>query len=113
MPIGSLCPVVAAVWWWLGGVVGWSGSSSSACRPFFLVGVGRCVDGQIISLGHRSSRLVVCFVVSVARSFRRFGCHVDICGEFDSGSGRTLAACLTHASRTDHGGLPLWLVANG
>jgi len=28
------------------------------------------------------------------------GCHVDIYGEFDSGSGRTLAACLTHASRT-------------
>ena len=24
----------------------------------------------------------------------------DIDGEFDSGSGRTLAACLTHASRT-------------
>lgn len=24
----------------------------------------------------------------------------DIHGEFDSGSGRTLAACLTHASRT-------------
>src|SRR6266568_3175376 len=23
-------------------------------------------------------------------------------GEFDPGSGRTLAACLTHASRTDH-----------
>jgi len=26
-------------------------------------------------------------------------------GEFDPGSGRTLAACLTHASRT---GPPLW-----
>jgi len=25
---------------------------------------------------------------------------VDIYGEFDSGSGRTLEACLTHASRT-------------
>ena len=30
-------------------------------------------------------------------------------GEFDSGSGRTLAACLTHASRTRR----LRLVANG
>ena len=26
---------------------------------------------------------------------------IDIYGEFDPGSGRTLAACLTHASRTD------------
>ena len=25
---------------------------------------------------------------------------IDINGEFDPGSGRTLAACLTHASRT-------------
>jgi len=25
---------------------------------------------------------------------------VGYCGEFDPGSGRTLAACLTHASRT-------------
>ena len=29
------------------------------------------------------------------------GVPVDIYGEFDSGSGRTLAACLTHASRTE------------
>jgi hypothetical protein len=28
------------------------------------------------------------------------GCWPDIDGEFDPGSGRTLAACLTHASRT-------------
>lgn len=35
------------------------------------------------------------------------GCHVDIYGEFDSGSGRTLAACLTHASRTVMTGLAL------
>jgi len=28
------------------------------------------------------------------------GLLIDIYGEFDSGSGRTLAACLTHASRT-------------
>ena len=27
-------------------------------------------------------------------------------GEFDPGSGRTLAACLTHASRTDLGATP-------
>jgi hypothetical protein len=29
-----------------------------------------------------------------------FGGGQDIYGEFDPGSGRTLAACLTHASRT-------------
>ena len=42
----------------------------------------------------------------LAVSFCRLPCcfggvvPVDIYGEFDSGSGRTLAACLTHASRT-------------
>ena len=29
------------------------------------------------------------------------GAAEDIHGEFDPGSGRTLAACLTHASRTE------------
>ena len=33
--------------------------------------------------------------------------------EFDPGSGRTLAACLTHASRTDEESLLSELVANG
>ena len=50
------------------------------------------------------------FVSSIDPSglFRFVGCLaalvvgllIDIYGEFDSGSGRTLAACLTHASRT-------------
>ena len=35
------------------------------------------------------------------------------CGEFDPGSGRTLAACLTHASRTMKLCLHSGLVANG
>jgi hypothetical protein len=30
----------------------------------------------------------------------RAGWLIDMYGEFDPGSGRTLAACLTHASRT-------------
>jgi hypothetical protein len=34
-------------------------------------------------------------------------------GEFDPGSGRTLAACLTHASRTMNSSLLGGLVANG
>jgi len=36
-----------------------------------------------------------------------------IYGEFDPGSGRTLAACLTHASRTMMPSLLGGLVANG
>ena len=39
--------------------------------------------------------------------------HTFIHGEFDPGSGRTLAACLTHASRTVNQGLPWGSVANG
>ncbi|BAC17695.1 hypothetical protein [Corynebacterium efficiens YS-314] len=38
---------------------------------------------------------------------------VVFCGEFDPGSGRTLAACLTHASRTMKPCLQGGLVANG
>lgn len=33
------------------------------------------------------------------------GLVLVFCGEFDPGSGRTLAACLTHASRTMKPGL--------
>ena len=38
---------------------------------------------------------------------------LNIDGEFDSGSGRTLAACLTHASRTVKTSLLVGSVANG
>src|SRR5690625_3533900 len=41
------------------------------------------------------------------------GVALDIYGEFDPGSGRTLAACLTHASRTMKPSLLGGLVANG
>ena len=34
-------------------------------------------------------------------------------GEFDPGSGLTLAACMRHASQTDDSGLPESLVADG
>lgn len=48
--------------------------------------------------------LVVCFFASFGWAFHEawlvfFG--LIFCGEFDPGSGRTLAACLTHASRTE------------
>ena len=41
------------------------------------------------------------------------GVQLNIYGEFDPGSGRTLAACLTHASRTMKPSLLGGLVANG
>jgi hypothetical protein len=46
--------------------------------------------------------LLFCGVSLLCRLPAGFGrwVPVDIDGEFDSGSGRTLAACLTHASRT-------------
>ena len=48
---------------------------------------------------------VLFFVMDVALFFSHvpFGCVWGLFfdGEFDPGSGRTLAACLTHASRTD------------
>ena len=37
----------------------------------------------------------------IANSPDLFGVGLFLFGEFDSGSGRTLAACLTHASRTE------------
>ena len=42
-----------------------------------------------------------------------FGALDTIFWEFDPGSGRTLAACLTHASRTEQSPSGLYLVANG
>jgi hypothetical protein len=57
----------------------WEGSSTAELTGPAFGGVISCVG---------------CLAASVV------GCHVDIYGEFDSGSGRTLAACLTHASRT-------------
>ena len=40
------------------------------------------------------------FLVGIAAFFGCFFLAFFV-GEFDPGSGRTLAACLTHASRTD------------
>ncbi len=57
--------------------------------PIFVLLCLACCLGWVLS-GCRC-RLVV---VSLRTGFPVF------CGEFDPGSGRTLAACLTHASRT-------------
>src|SRR3979411_2413234 len=42
-----------------------------------------------------------------------FGRRGHLHGEFDPGSGRTLAACLTHASGATNQGLPWGKAANG
>ena len=54
----------------------------------------------------------VCFWVC-AFFWSCLNCFTGFCGEFDPGSGRTLAACLTHASRTMMPSLLGGLVANG
>ena len=56
--------------------------------------------------------LLVSIKLAAGRLFRWFVVFFFY-GEFDPGSGRTLAACLTHASRTMNRSLLLGLVANG
>lgn len=64
--------------------------------PVFLSLVGGCFF---------DASLLVSFVwisgFSDSNSTWPFGVGLFLFGEFDSGSGRTLAACLTHASRTE------------
>ena len=102
--------------------------NSTACQVVDAMNVHRlcgrvfdpvvAVDGSYWLLQTSSTSVVgVCLVSStgpfgghfVSRFPRRFGGAglIDIYGEFDSGSGRTLAACLTHASRTVTSGLAL------
>jgi ABC-type tungstate transport system substrate-binding protein len=81
--------------------------------PVVVVGVGlfsRTVplvemDGLFTSAfvqpDHRALRgAVFADVGTFGRAFGSAGVVLVINGEFDPGSGRTLAACLTHASRT-------------
>ena len=55
----------------------------------------------------------------MSRVYKIFGFNITIEREFDPGSGRTLAACLTHASRTrsllmiPSGRFRRWTVADG
>ena len=41
------------------------------------------------------------------------GFDIEFFREFDPGSGLTLAACITHSSRTEKGASVLFLVADG
>ena len=74
-------------------------SSDFASLLFIPVGLG--VGFEIFSLCNfwiASSGLLVCCGLSFCLGL---GFSRPFCGEFDPGSGRTLAACLTHASRTE------------
>ena len=69
---------------------------------------------------HRSRRHGVLGAASRSMTALRDGCgpsgpcpNVVLHGEFDPGSGRTLAACLTHASGATNQGLPWGKAANG
>ena len=83
-------------------------------RPVLLVSSGSAVLGPLLGCGFRGvggcggCRVgfgVVFSPASVVLARACLGLGWVLFGEFDPGSGRTLAACLTHASRT---GPPLW-----
>ena len=61
---------------------------------------------------HKHQRLLLFVFVLLISLF--FACLFFVCffGEFDPGSGRTLAACLTHASRTERPP-PWWGCSSG
>ena len=94
------------LWWGFSGVVFF--------RPVLLVSSGSAVLGPLLGCGFRgvgglwgvSGWVGVVFSpASVVLARACLGLGWVLFGEFDPGSGRTLAACLTHASRT---GPPLW-----
>ena len=58
---------------------------------------------EAIGVGFYSDQIVI--RTTETRSFA-LSCS-NLIGEFDPGSGRTLAACLTHASRTGPGATPV------
>ena len=77
--------------------------------------VGRRVWGALVCLVF-CVLIVFCFVSSSLFFWELWDHAFAFCfcnGEIDSGSGRTLAACLTHASRTMKPSLLGGLVANG
>ena len=87
--IGSFVGLVGVLFFWL--VVGW---------VFWLV-AGFFVPGFL-------------WVGFFGACFQAFSRDRDgFCGEFDPGSGRTLAACLTHASRTDLAWYLYWVLVSG
>src|SRR5262245_54202778 len=79
-----------------------SGMSSEMCREGFYSDFDSD-DNLALSAGRREG----------FQSFVRAVRILLIIGEFDPGSGRTLAACLTHVSRTGLGGQLSSSVADG
>ena len=78
--------------------------NASGCPPLFFLFGGPVMGVRGVCFCALNARMfcfsvlrlfLIFFYESVFRAFSRF-----FCGGFDSGSGRTLAACLTHASRT-------------
>src|SRR5690625_1284338 len=67
---------------------------ADACSRFLLWGVGGCwlLSGFVFCWG---------FMVALPCCLLWVGLLYGLDGEFDPGSGRTLAACLTHASRAE------------
>ena len=80
-----------------------------ALLTVWLVGsclVGFCLDGHNHQIGLAGIIVRACLFVGWVWMFLFYG-------EFDPGSGRTLVACLTHASRTVMPSLLGGSVANG
>lgn len=80
------------------------------CHIIFVLWHGGCCDGQeFVFVLFMIESLSVFWIWSgfafwlVLKSRASLGCvcFTFFVGEFDPGSGRTLAACLTHASRTE------------
>jgi hypothetical protein len=89
--------------------------NSTACTMFNANFIPR--PGFVIWLGFlwKLMSVMMSYLLEVKLDFLLFGvgCRKFFYGEFDPGSGRTLAACLTHASRTMKPSLLGGLVANG
>ena len=87
---GLVWLLLRCLWWWLCGVLwrcGWAVLVFWFVFVFLVVGCCCVCPGLLVG---------VCVVVACGWFVLFFGFF----GEFDPGSGRTLAACLTHASRT-------------
>ena len=125
---GRVCLVLLLLWWglpalflsWLGGW-GWflpaccgGGSGCFVFRLafscFFGSGLGPCGLGRGRGFGGVGLGWGLFSPAVIAWPGPGFGLGLVLFGEFDPGSGRTLAACLTHASRTVR---PLWGYTSG
>src|SRR5882757_4163817 len=68
---------------------------------------------RVIDRGRHGVLGGLAWLMTAFRDGRSSGRPEVLHGEFDPGSGRTLAACLTHASGATNQGLPWGRAANG